>query len=113
MSNADRHQSSSNAAREAPLWEQISADSYLEYAFVRWVLTPAMHPAIHSAIVPQHEVTIGHHTYRVDYILRGAELTIAVELDGFAYHSDRDAFTYDRLRQNDLQLLGWRILRFS
>jgi superfamily II DNA or RNA helicase len=113
MSNADRHQSSSNAAREAPLWEQISADSYLEYTFVRWVLTPAMHPAIHGAIVPQHEVTIGDHTYRVDYLLRGAELTIAVELDGFAYHGDRDAFTYDRLRQNDLQLLDWRILRFS
>src|SRR5690349_5107904 len=47
--------------------------------------------------------------------IHDTELTagIAVELDGFAYLSDRDAFTYDRLRQNDLQLLDWRILRFS
>ena len=40
-------------------------------------------------------------------------MEIATELDGFAYHSDRNAFTYDRMRQNDLQSAGFNVLRFS
>jgi hypothetical protein len=52
-------------------------------------------------------------THVIDYVFFGTERTIAVELDGFAYHSACDAFTYDRLRQNDLEMLGWQIIRFS
>lgn len=34
-------------------------------------------------------------------------------MDGFAFHSDPDAFQIDRQRQNDLVLLGWQVLRFT
>jgi very-short-patch-repair endonuclease len=38
---------------------------------------------------------------------------IAIEVDGWAYHSDVDRFRRDRSRQNDLVLLGWTVLRFT
>ena len=42
-----------------------------------------------------------------------AQNIVALELDGFAYHGSRQAFTYDRLRQNDLVATGRSIVRFS
>jgi very-short-patch-repair endonuclease len=41
------------------------------------------------------------------------ELRIAIEVDGFAYHSDRARFQRDRSRQNLLVGLGWTVLRFT
>ena len=38
---------------------------------------------------------------------------IAIEVDGWAYHSDVDRFRRDRARQNDLIMLGWTVLRFT
>lgn len=38
---------------------------------------------------------------------------IAVELDGFRYHSDPASFHADRRRDVELQLAGWRVLRFT
>lgn len=38
---------------------------------------------------------------------------IAIEVDGWAYHSDVDRFRRDRAKQNDLIALGWRVLRFT
>lgn len=38
---------------------------------------------------------------------------VAVEVDGFAFHSDHEAFQRDRVRQNHLALLGWQVLRFT
>ena len=91
----------------------LSAETFLEYAFLRWVLTPAVRSEAVKYIVPQQEVVFDGHTYRVDYAIKGREFRIAVELDGFEFHGTRGAFTYDRLRQNDLQAAGWVILRFS
>lgn len=96
-----------------PVYETLSADSFLEYAFLRWVLTPAVCRGLKLPIVPQHEVSIAEHQYRLDYAMFGAQQRVAVELDGFEYHGQRNAFTYDRLRQNDLQADGWLIVRFS
>ena len=41
------------------------------------------------------------------------ELKLAIEVDGFAYHSDHVRFQRDRTKQNDLVSLGWTILRFT
>jgi len=41
------------------------------------------------------------------------ELKLAIELDGFAYHSSADRFQRDRTRQNALVALGWTVLRFT
>ena len=40
-------------------------------------------------------------------------LRIAIEVDGHAFHSDRNAFESDRRRQNALVLDGWLVLRFT
>lgn len=49
--------------------------------------------------------------YEVDFVFPGPR--IAVEIDGFAFHSDETAFQYDRKRQNALALMGWQVLRFT
>lgn len=38
---------------------------------------------------------------------------VAIEIDGWAFHSDHAAFQNDRLRQNRLALAGWQVLRFT
>jgi very-short-patch-repair endonuclease len=38
---------------------------------------------------------------------------VAIEVDGWAFHSDQDAFQIDRKRQNAIALLGWTVLRFT
>lgn len=49
--------------------------------------------------------------YRIDVAFVGS--MVAVEVDGFAFHSDPEAFHKDRVRQNRLALLGWQVLRFT
>jgi very-short-patch-repair endonuclease len=41
------------------------------------------------------------------------DLRIAIEVDGWAFHSDVDRFQRDRTRQNELVALGWTVLRFT
>jgi very-short-patch-repair endonuclease len=36
---------------------------------------------------------------------------VAIEIDGWAWHSAPDRFQRDRTKQNDL--LGWTVLRFT
>jgi superfamily II DNA or RNA helicase/very-short-patch-repair endonuclease len=100
-------------SRDPAPYEALSSESFLEYAFLRWVLTPAAERELVKLITPQQEVSSGGRTYRVDYAIRGERLRVAVELDGFEFHGSRHAFTYDRLRQNDLHAAGWNVLRFS
>jgi very-short-patch-repair endonuclease len=38
---------------------------------------------------------------------------VAIEADGWAFHSDSDAFQIDRKRQNAISLNGWQVLRFT
>lgn len=38
---------------------------------------------------------------------------LAIEVDGFVWHSTPDRKRYDEVRQNRLTLRGWRVLRFS
>ncbi|MDP9496716.1 MAG: DUF559 domain-containing protein [Actinomycetota bacterium] len=38
---------------------------------------------------------------------------LIVEADGFAFHSDRAAYRRDRERLNQLERLGWRVLRVT
>jgi very-short-patch-repair endonuclease len=51
----------------------------------------------------------------VEYLLDVAvvEHRLAIEVDGWAWHSDVDRFTHDRRRQNALVLAGWTVLRFT
>lgn len=38
---------------------------------------------------------------------------VAIEIDGFAWHSSPDRFQSDRDRQNRLVNAGWTVLRFT
>ncbi|BBY80353.1 DUF559 domain-containing protein [Mycolicibacterium pulveris] len=49
--------------------------------------------------------------YQIDVAF--AVLKIAIEVDGWAFHSDEEAFQHDRTRQNHLILYGWQVLRFT
>lgn len=49
--------------------------------------------------------------YRIDFAHPPTK--VAVELDGYEYHKDRDTFTSDRQRDRALQRDGWRVLHFS
>ncbi|MGV0714632.1 DUF559 domain-containing protein [Mycolicibacterium sp. XJ662] len=49
--------------------------------------------------------------YQVDVAFPAAK--IAIEVDGLAYHSSTDDFHRDRVRQNDVMMLGWQVLRFT
>ena len=91
----------------------LQSDSFLEWAFLRWVLAPATVPGIETHVFPQQPLTVDGRNYRIDYEIVGEHARIAIELDGFAFHGSRDAFTYDRLRQNDLAASGRQIIRFT
>ena len=91
----------------------LPASSFLESCFLRWVLAPATDVAIVGRVAPQAKVTVGERHYRIDYEIAGERLLLAVELDGFTFHSDRLQFTYDRFRQNDLHAVGRTVVRFS
>jgi len=49
--------------------------------------------------------------YEVDFLFRDAKLV--VEVDGFAFHSDPEAFSRDRRKQNAIALAGYQVLRFT
>lgn len=57
------------------------------------------------------ELVINGRTFRPDLVFDDVKLI--VEIDGFAYHGDRDAFERDRQRQNVLTAAGWTVLRFT
>jgi very-short-patch-repair endonuclease len=91
----------------------VVGQSYLENAFVRWVLAAAVSSDVAEHVIGQHPVTMADRTYRLDFLIAGSRLRAAIELDGFAFHSSKAAFVYDRIRQNDLTSLGFVVLRFS
>jgi hypothetical protein len=61
--------------------------------------------------VQQHELRSNGRTIRID--LAYLEARVAIEFDGWTYHSTRGAFDDDRARANELELLGWTVLRFT
>lgn len=57
------------------------------------------------------EANYGVGPYEVDFAFR--KQRVAIEIDGWAFHSDAAAFQKDRTRQNALSLMGWKVLRFT
>jgi very-short-patch-repair endonuclease len=49
--------------------------------------------------------------YKVDVAF--PQQKVAIEVDGWAFHCDPEAFAIDRKRQNAIALLGWQVLRFT
>jgi hypothetical protein len=62
--------------------------------------------------ITQYEVFDGRRLVaRVDFAWPYAKLIL--EVDGWRYHSDDPAFLHDRVKQNGLIHLGWRVLRVT
>jgi very-short-patch-repair endonuclease len=49
--------------------------------------------------------------YKVDVAF--LKQKVAIETDGWAFHSSQEDFQNDRERQNKIALLGWQVLRFT
>jgi very-short-patch-repair endonuclease len=61
--------------------------------------------------VPQHPVRTRHGMRFIDFAY--PEYRLAIELDGFEEHGTRRAFEADRVRQNELEELGFTFRRFT
>jgi very-short-patch-repair endonuclease len=61
--------------------------------------------------VPNLPVVADGRRWVIDVAFPNARL--AIEVDGYAYHSDQLRFQHDRTRQNALIRAGWRVLRFT
>jgi len=83
-------------------WGKETTRSNLERHFLRLLRS-------HKLPLPEVNQRIG--PYEVDFLWRKAKLV--VELDGYAYHSDRTSFERDRRRDRELQARGYVVLRFT
>jgi very-short-patch-repair endonuclease/predicted transcriptional regulator of viral defense system len=61
--------------------------------------------------LPDPEVNVRLHGYEVDFLWRKQRRV--VELDGYAFHSGRQAFGRDRRKDIDLELAGFPVTRFT
>lgn len=61
--------------------------------------------------VQQHRVRIGRRVVRLDFAYPKQQ--IAIEYDGWQPHRTRLAFDSDRARDNELEIRGWIVLRFT
>ncbi|MDN5726580.1 MAG: endonuclease domain-containing protein [Propionibacteriales bacterium] len=75
----------------------------------------ALHRLLHEAGIDHWQanrlIRVGDRRYYGDVVFRRARLVL--EVDGAAFHADPTVFDVDRVRQNDLQLHGWLVLRFT
>lgn len=83
-------------------WDRAPTRSGLERRFLRICRA-------HSIPRPEVNVKVGPHL--VDFLWRAERLI--VEVDGYAYHSDREAFRTDRARDRHLRARGFEVLRFA
>ena len=61
--------------------------------------------------LPEPEVNARLAGYEVDFLWR--EQRRIIEVDGYAYHSTRQATTRDRRKDDDLEAAGYRVTRFT
>ena len=62
--------------------------------------------------VHHHLVRAGRVVAELDWAYVGEE--VALEFDGYGVHlRSLEAFEHDRVRQNELEILGWHVLRFT
>ena len=80
--------------------------SHLEAQLLRHTRAAGLPP-----MVLQHPVVVGGRRRRIDFAF--PELRLAIEVDGYESHSRYDTFEDDRVRGNELELAGWRVLHFT
>ena len=88
-------------------WDQIT-DSHLEDRFLRLVQRSGLPQPLGQHVVRDETGAI---VARVDFAY--PDVSLLIELDGAAFHSDHGSFQRDRVRQNRLVGLGYTVLRFT
>jgi very-short-patch-repair endonuclease len=58
-------------------------------------------------------IEVAEHRYFLDFAVYCATGQIDVETDGDTWHADPKRIPLDNLRDNDLETVGWRVLRFN
>jgi very-short-patch-repair endonuclease len=66
---------------------------------------------VRRADLPEPELNQRLAGYEVDFLWRDRRRVI--EVDGFAYHSTREATNRDRRKDDDLEAAGYRVTRFT
>jgi very-short-patch-repair endonuclease len=61
----------------------------------------------------QHEEKVKNKTYLLDFAIYCENGKIDAETDGDTWHSVRERIAEDNLRDNDLETVGWRTIRFN
>jgi len=89
----------------AELQESERCESPLERAFLRAM---RKHNDL-DTFKPNVQVLGGR--YRIDFA--DTDRRIGIEIDGHQWHSTKQAFARDRVRQREIETAGWRIVRFS
>jgi hypothetical protein len=71
-------------------------------------------------LIPQHHITANGHKYRLDFARIIVDrntgrkvLKVAIELDGYQYHSTKEQRNHDVQRDRDLMADGWQVIRFT
>jgi len=83
-------------------------DSEIEIAFMRLVRAADLPPAHHQYDVHDHS---GRFVGRAD--AAWPDQRVIVEIDGFSAHGTPSAMQRDLVRQNQLVLAGWTVVRFT
>lgn len=90
-------------------------EAYVDVAAVESELEARVQRILHRSDLPrgvcQYPVRISGAIYRLDHAW--PDQKVAVEIDGFEFHSSRDAFERDRVRRNRLEVAGWLVLNVT
>lgn len=88
------------------LLDGLRTESALESRILRWLKRARL-----PQPVTQYRFVVGSRELRFD--LAFPEKRIAIELDGFAFHGQRERYEQDRERDALCIVAGWRVLRFT
>lgn len=97
--------STARRAAELVMIGDRPAESVLEF---RFHIGPAQHGLPPYAY--QHKVRVGRQNYRIDFAY--PDVMLAIEVDGHEFHGPEQE-EYDELREADLVLAGWTVMRFG
>lgn len=62
----------------------------------------------------QWKVVVQKHNYYLDFAIFCKHGKLAIETDGYTYHyDDRNQIDYDTWRGNEIEIDGWRLLRYT
>ncbi len=92
-----------NAAEINDLWDESPLEDKLWAEFKRYSIDAER----------QQEEKIKDKTYLLDFAIYCEKGKIDAETDGDTWHSSKERIKEDNLRDNDLETVGWRTIRFD